>query len=143
MCEPALKLRDALEAFVPKWEELQAKTSRELVVVAALTVATTREPRTEPELALADRFIKWAVERFGDPDPVKGALKHALDADYHRMPQEFRDLVQAAGRNERSILDVIAWTGEGDDHPMVGLLKKNLLQTVGVGGDGTSQERDA
>lgn len=125
-----MKLRDALEAFVPAWEKLEAKTSREFCVVAALTVATTREPKTP----LAEKFIAWAVDRFGHPDPVQGAFQHALKADYDRMPLEFRELVSAAHRGERTIHDVITWTGEGDDQPMVQTLKKHLLASAGVGG---------
>ena len=118
-----MKLRDALDAFVPAWEKLEAKTSREFVVVTALIVAEKQEPKSD----LAQRFIDWAIERFGDPDFVKGAFTHALKADWDRMPQEFRELVQAAQRGERTVHEVIAWAGPGDDHPMVGLLKKNLL----------------
>lgn len=136
MSDQTLKVRDAFDEFVPAWDKLEAKTSREFVIVAALTVATTRKPRT----ALADRFIEWAIERFGNADPVQGALAHALKADWDRMPQEFRELVQAAHRGERSVFDVVAWTGPGDDQPMVETLKKNLLQTVGVGSDLPSQE---
>lgn len=126
-----LKLRDALEEFVPAWEKLEAKTSREFVVVAALTTATVREPKT----ALATRFIDWAIARFGNPDPVQGALKHALTAEFDRMPEAFRTLVR-----EGTVLEIVSWTGEGDDQPMVQSIKKNVLQSAaGVGGN---QEHD-
>lgn len=124
---PALKLRDALDEFVPAWEKLEAKTSREFVVMAALTTATIREPRT----ALATRFIDWAIERFGNPDPVQGALKHALTAEFDRMPEAFRTLLR-----EGTVLEIVSWTGEGDDQKMVQSMKKNVLQcATGVGGN--------
>lgn len=124
---PPLKLRDALDEFVPAWEKLEAKTSREFVVVAALTTATVREPKT----ALATRFIDWAIARFGNPDPVQGALQHALTAEFDRMPEAFRTLVR-----EGTVLEIVSWTGEGDDQPMVQSIKANILQAAaGVGGN--------
>ena len=42
-----MKLRDALDAFVPAWEKLEAKTSREFVVVTALIVAEKQEPKSD------------------------------------------------------------------------------------------------
>jgi hypothetical protein len=129
-----MKLRDALDAFVPKWSELEAKTSREFVVVAALCAAKVREPKTE----LAERFLAWAVARFGNPDPCAGAVAHAIEADWNRMPYPFRALIQSVGRGEATMDDVIAWRGPGDDHPLVQLVQKRSLDTVlariGVGG---------